>query len=200
MKKTAISIALIAIASVGLSAPLWAEPESINSDSTQMAPSPGDSKSSTEMNLNLSEDESVQQQPATESATVNINPGDYVGKNVISAKGETIGTIDKLVVKNEGQGTYAVVGVGGFYGIGEKDAAIPISELNHQGVNWSLSNGITEESLKSGMAYDKADFSAFEIRQPLSIPHPGMTEGNTPSVDTESMQKRNDVQGEQSGN
>jgi hypothetical protein len=199
MKKSVLSIALIAIASVGLSAPLWAEPVSTNKDSTQMDPSPSDSKSSAEMNLNLSEHEARQQQPATESVAVSINPGDYVGKKVISAKGETIGTIDKLVVKNEGHGTYAVVGVGGFYGIGAKDAAIPLSELNHQGVNWSLSGGITEESLKSGMAYDEADFSAFEIRQPLSTPHPGTTDVNTPSVNTEPMEKQIDDQGEQSG-
>jgi hypothetical protein len=200
MKKKAISIALIAIASIGLNAPLWAEPASSNSESSQLVLSPGDSKSSTAMDLNQSEDETVQGQTATESGIANINPGDYVDKKVISAKGETIGTIDKLVVKNDGQGAYAVVGVGGFYGIGEKDAAIPIRELSSQGVNWSLSDGITEESLKSSMAYEKTDFSAFEMRQPLSTPHPEMTDGNTPTVVTEPMQERIDVQGGQSGN
>jgi hypothetical protein len=200
MKKTAISIALASIASFALSAPLWAESVTSDKETTNISTTPNESGSSVEMDRNLSEDKPTEQQPAIERSVVNIYSGDYVGKNVISSKGETIGKIDKLVTNNDGQTIYAVVGVGGFYGIGEKDAAIPVSELMRQGVNWSLSGGITEESLKNGLLYEESEFSAFEIRKPISMTSPKETDSNKPHENTDSMPTKTETQGDQSNN
>jgi hypothetical protein len=200
MKKTRIKIALATIVSVGLSAPVWAESSPDATGRTNSSMQSDDSRSNPEMNLNRSEAQETQRQSETKPLSMQINPSDYEGKEVISAKGKTIGKIDKLVTKNNGSHTYAVVGVGGIYGIGEKEAVIPINELKQQGDNWSLSSGITEESLKNGLMYEEAEFSAFEIRRPSSMTFPGDSNSNKTDENTKSKPAQPDFQGDETNN
>jgi sporulation protein YlmC with PRC-barrel domain len=53
--------------------------------------------------------------------------GDLLGKDVIEANGEEIGEID-YVVMEEGK-LSAVIGIGGFLGLGEYTVAIPVNEF-----------------------------------------------------------------------
>ncbi|WP_062226263.1 PRC-barrel domain-containing protein [Aureimonas frigidaquae] len=52
-----------------------------------------------------------------------------MGANVRGADGENIGTVDDLLLNNQGQVQAIVVGVGGFLGIGTKDVAIANDQL-----------------------------------------------------------------------
>jgi len=52
-----------------------------------------------------------------------------IGTRVISANNESIGDINDVIVDRTGQAVAAVVGVGGFLGIGEKDVAVPFKSL-----------------------------------------------------------------------
>lgn len=52
-----------------------------------------------------------------------------IGTRVVSANNESIGDINDVIVDRNGQAVAAVVGVGGFLGIGEKDVAIPFGSL-----------------------------------------------------------------------
>ncbi|WP_230534036.1 PRC-barrel domain-containing protein [Microvirga roseola] len=54
---------------------------------------------------------------------------DLIGTRVISANNESIGDINDVIVDRNGQAVAAVIGVGGFLGIGEKDVAVPFSAL-----------------------------------------------------------------------
>jgi sporulation protein YlmC with PRC-barrel domain len=54
---------------------------------------------------------------------------DLIGTRVVSANNESIGDINDVIVDRNGQAVAAVVGVGGFLGIGEKDVAIPFDSL-----------------------------------------------------------------------
>ncbi|MGO4573044.1 PRC-barrel domain-containing protein [Microvirga sp. 2TAF3] len=54
---------------------------------------------------------------------------DLIGTKVISANNESIGDINDVIVDRKGQAVAAVVGVGGFLGIGEKDVAVPFNSL-----------------------------------------------------------------------
>jgi sporulation protein YlmC with PRC-barrel domain len=54
---------------------------------------------------------------------------DLIGTRVVSANNESIGDINDVIVDRNGQAIAAVVGVGGFLGIGEKDVAIPFNSL-----------------------------------------------------------------------
>jgi hypothetical protein len=55
-------------------------------------------------------------------------------KNLIGAKvtgptNETVGSINDLLVEKDGKITAAVIGVGGFLGIGQKNVAVPFNSL-----------------------------------------------------------------------
>jgi hypothetical protein len=140
MNKTPVAVAVAALLSVGLSTTLWADPTSTNSDANNMA-----TEGQTNANIQMA-----------------ISLNNYNGKEVITSTGDSVGTIDKLVTSNSDHAVYAVVGVGGFLGIGQRNAAIPVHQLHLQGDKWVLSTDITVDSLKKGMKYEKSDFSAFE--------------------------------------
>ena len=143
MNKTSATLAVAALLSIGLSTSVWADNMSTNNEPAGTSNTMG--------------------QSAPMSPTAAINPDDYTGKEIITAKGDSVGKIDKLVTSNSDHTVYAVVGVGGFLGLGEKDAAIPINKLQLQGNKWQLAAGITKDSLKQGMKYEKSEFSAFEV-------------------------------------
>lgn len=52
-----------------------------------------------------------------------------VGLNVYNSKDEKIGDINDLIIGSNGAITHAIVGVGGFLGIGEKNVAIPFATV-----------------------------------------------------------------------
>jgi sporulation protein YlmC with PRC-barrel domain len=52
-----------------------------------------------------------------------------IGTRVVSSNNESIGDINDVIVDRNGQAIAAVVGVGGFLGIGEKDVAVPFNSL-----------------------------------------------------------------------
>jgi sporulation protein YlmC with PRC-barrel domain len=55
-----------------------------------------------------------------------------IGTRVMSANNESIGDINDVIMDRNGQAVAAVVGVGGFLGIGEKDVAVPFASLEFQ--------------------------------------------------------------------
>jgi len=66
---------------------------------------------------------------------VRQGPNQLLGSNlmsadVIGATGENIGTVDDVLMDNEGRVLAIIVGVGGFLGIGQRDVAIPVDALN----------------------------------------------------------------------
>jgi len=83
---------------------------------------------------------------------------DLIGTKVISANNESIGDINDVIVDRNGQAIAAVVGVGGFLGIGEKDVAVPFKSLefatreqvNAMNANRSGNNVSTTGSTMSG--------------------------------------------------
>lgn len=54
---------------------------------------------------------------------------DLTGMEVRNAAGENLGDINDLVLDNTGQPSVAIIGVGGFLGLGEKDVGVPFSSL-----------------------------------------------------------------------
>jgi sporulation protein YlmC with PRC-barrel domain len=55
---------------------------------------------------------------------------DIMGMNVVGSKDEKIGSVSDLLVDQQGNILAAVVGVGGFLGIGQKNVAITFDTLN----------------------------------------------------------------------
>jgi sporulation protein YlmC with PRC-barrel domain len=82
-------------------------------------------------------------------------PGDtaavstYYKRNVYDAKDEKIGDVTDLIMGHDGSISTAVVAVGGFLGIGEKEVAVPFSSLHvkKKDNSWYLVMHATKEAL-----------------------------------------------------
>ncbi|TFW30507.1 PRC-barrel domain-containing protein [Massilia horti] len=78
---------------------------------------------------------------------------DLLGKPVINDRKERIGTIDDLIITPSTTGklpraTVAIIGVGGFIGIGKRDVAIPVEQIQHTDNTFVLP-GATKDALKA---------------------------------------------------
>ncbi|PLU83143.1 photosystem reaction center subunit H [Sinorhizobium medicae] len=65
----------------------------------------------------------------TEQAENQVSANTYIGQSVYNASDESIGEINDLIMEKEGGIAAAVVGVGGFLGIGEKNVAVPFEKI-----------------------------------------------------------------------
>lgn len=77
---------------------------------------------------------------------------DLLGKTVVNDKSEKIGKVDDLIISpSQGSApaaTFAIVGVGGFLGMGKHDVAIPMAQFKIQNKQLSLP-GATKDALKA---------------------------------------------------
>lgn len=77
---------------------------------------------------------------------------DLIGKTVVNDKSDKIGKIDDLIISPSKDGTpaatFAIIGVGGFLGIGKRDVAIPTTQLKLHQKQLTLP-GATKEALKA---------------------------------------------------
>lgn len=65
----------------------------------------------------------------TEQASDQIAASTYMGQTVYNAGDESIGEINDLIIKKDGAVEAAVIGVGGFLGLGEKNVAVPFDRI-----------------------------------------------------------------------
>ena len=78
-----------------------------------------------------------------------------LGKDVYNDAGEKIGDINDLIVAPSRAISYAIVGVGGFLGVGEHNVAVPVSKFKQQMGKIVLS-GATKEALKAAPKFEYA--------------------------------------------
>ncbi|MFN7091837.1 PRC-barrel domain-containing protein [Allorhizobium sp. NPDC080224] len=65
----------------------------------------------------------------TEQAENQISVNDFMGQPIYTSDNQSIGDINDLLVQEDGGIVAAVVGVGGFLGIGQKNVAIPFDKI-----------------------------------------------------------------------
>lgn len=65
----------------------------------------------------------------TEQAEGQISANTYIGQSVYNAADESIGEINDVIFTQDGSVEAAVIGVGGFLGIGEKNVAVPLDTI-----------------------------------------------------------------------
>jgi sporulation protein YlmC with PRC-barrel domain len=82
---------------------------------------------------------------------------DIIGTRIKNAEGKDIGEIDQLLIDRNGKVTHAVIGVGGFAGVGEKKVVVPWSELKFAPVTAGKKNAITmdESRLQNAPHYER---------------------------------------------
>jgi len=82
----------------------------------------------------------------------------FIGKTVYSAAKENVGDINDLLVDPDGHVKAAVIGVGGFLGMGEKDVAVPLDRLHmtkdENGTDY-LTISSTKDELQAATAFDR---------------------------------------------
>src|SRR5918993_3069489 len=77
----------------------------------------------------MSQSGGMQGQFMTKMESNHVMASDLIGTRVVGANNESIGDINDVIMDRNGQIMAAVVGVGGFLGIGEKDVAVPFNAL-----------------------------------------------------------------------
>ena len=120
----------------------------------------------------------------------------FMGKSVYSSEdpqSDNIGDINDLIVSEDGKITHAVVGVGGFLGIGEKDVAVPFDELEvvEKDGDIRLIYAATRQQLEAAPALDRTAYNRLQHpadQQAATIENPqpaaGVTATEQPSAET----------------
>lgn len=71
-----------------------------------------------------------------------------LGKSVYNEEGKSIGKIDDVIVAPDSSISYAIVGAGGFLGLGKHDVAIPVKNFKVENKKITLP-GATKDALKA---------------------------------------------------
>ena len=96
--------------------------------------------------------------PGELTSAISLLASQFMGQTVWSASNENVGEINDLVLNKDLDTIVAVVGVGGFLGIGEKDVAIPIDQITaSKDANNALTLKIaaTKQQLEAAPAFDR---------------------------------------------
>ena len=76
-----------------------------------------------------------------------------LGQAVFNDKNERIGAVDDIVVAPDKAISYAIIGAGGFLGVGRHDVAIPVSQLTQVDGKFVLA-GATKDGLKAMPSFE----------------------------------------------
>ncbi|MBV2183627.1 MAG: PRC-barrel domain-containing protein [Rhizobium sp.] len=100
----------------------------------------------------------------TEQSATQISANNFIGQSVYTGD-DSIGEINDLIIEEKGGVVAAVIGVGGFLGIGEKDVAVPMSKITitrdaDDADELRLTTMETAESLKAAPEFKKLDTQA----------------------------------------
>ena len=71
-----------------------------------------------------------------------------LGRAVFNEKNEKIGTVDDLIIAPDKALSYAIIGAGGFVGLGRHDVAIPVNQFAERNGKLVL-NGATRDAIKA---------------------------------------------------
>ncbi|MFS8125032.1 PRC-barrel domain-containing protein [Rhizobium sp. BR 250] len=114
----------------------------------------------------------------TEQGETQVSANDYIGKAVYTAADESIGNVTNLIMEEDGGLVAAVIGVGGFLGIGAKDVAVPMDKVtmtrNAQDGTIRLTTTETAETLKGAPEFKTLEQKASE-RNAAMPPAPDST-------------------------
>jgi sporulation protein YlmC with PRC-barrel domain len=79
-----------------------------------------------------------------------------LGQSVYNDKDEKVGDVDDLIIAPDSSVSYAIIGVGGFLGLGERQVAIPVSRLKHSEGRLVLP-GATKDALQAMPSFQYAN-------------------------------------------
>ena len=162
MKKLALATAIAAgiLGAQAFAQDAKAPSTTTPSATTPSATSPSTTSPSTTTADKPAMDKSVDATPKSAPAGVNYysktdgawRASKLIGVKVMNAAGEVVGDINEIVLDSSGKATAAVIGVGGFLGLGEHEVAVAFDSLkvarDGNGRATVMLN-VTKESLKA---------------------------------------------------
>jgi sporulation protein YlmC with PRC-barrel domain len=80
-----------------------------------------------------------------------------LGKTIYNDSGDGIGKVDDIIVAPDKAVSYAIIGAGGFLGVGRHDVAIPVSQLKQQSDGKFVLAGATKDALKAMPPFEYAN-------------------------------------------
>jgi hypothetical protein len=104
----------------------------------------------------------AQSSPALAAADSTLPTDHWLASDVYHAgvydpQDNKIGDVDDLIINKDGSIAKAVIGVGGFLGVGQKDVALPFTDLKvktKDEKSWLVLN-TTKDQLKAAPSFDK---------------------------------------------
>jgi hypothetical protein len=79
-----------------------------------------------------------------------------LGKTIYNDSGDGIGKVDDIIVAPDKAVSYAIIGAGGFLGVGRHDVAIPVGQLKQQSDGKFVLTGATKDALKAMPPFEYA--------------------------------------------
>ena len=93
--------------------------------------------------------------PMTKGWNRPYGASEIVGTQVKNPQGEVVGKIDDLVFDDEGRISFAILGYGGFLGIGQNLVAVPITSLSYVEERRHFALNTTKEDIQSAPLFSK---------------------------------------------
>lgn len=112
----------------------------------------------------------------TEQGPDQVSANEYIGRSIYTAAEENIGSVRDILIEKDRGVVAAIVGVGGFLGMGEKSVALPVASISiirtPDNGDIRLTTTETAESLKAAPEFvttaDKQAAAASEALRPDS--------------------------------
>ena len=95
--------------------------------------------------------------PDDPHAHVSIEREDVIGAEVVDLEGETIASVDDVVIPLDGSEPHALLALGGLVGFGQRTVAVPLSRLEAVEDDTLLLRDVTAEELKAMPEYAPAE-------------------------------------------
>ncbi len=80
-----------------------------------------------------------------------------LGKPVYNDSGDAIGKVEDIIVAPNKAVSYAIIGAGGFLGMGRNDVAIPVSQIKQNPEGKFVLAGATKDALKAMPPFEYAN-------------------------------------------
>lgn len=101
------------------------------------------------------------------------------GTPVVTADGEEIGDVEKVVQTPERQKTFLVVGVGGFLGLGDRDVAFALEEFEASGDGQFRLPKIDSATVADRPVYDESAYREVPLPDVIDPQSPGQPKGDS---------------------
>jgi len=130
----------------------------------------------------------------TEQGADQIAASTYIGQSVYNASDESIGEINDVIFTKDGSVEAAVIGVGGFLGIGEKNVAVPLDTITVAEVpnsdDLKLTTAETADTLKAAPEFKTKSQQVAEqnANAPVDTTTTSATDPATPATEVKPAQ------------